>query len=111
MPRISVPYPLPSERGGQDLWVQSAGGGRCHLVVRDRGGNTREENSWTARSGELIEQRAIIIQVACTVGAVGFYAYHSPVFVWQIRGHLPARLPNDREAVACAYCAAIARAR
>jgi hypothetical protein len=111
MTKTSSPYPLPFERGGQDLWVQSDGGGRCHLVVRDRGGNIREEDSWTTPAGEPVEHRTIVIQVACTIGSVGFSDYHSPVFVWQIRGHLPVQLPNGREALACANCAQIARAR
>ena len=111
MTRTSAPYPLSPERGGQDLWVQSNGGGRCHLVARERVGNTIETDSWITPYGDEVHHRAITIAVACTIGSVGFYGYHTPAFVWQIRGHLPQQLPNGREAVSCANCARIARTR
>jgi hypothetical protein len=110
MTKTSAPYPLPPERGGQDLWAQSTSG-RCHLVVRGQGGNIAEADSWVTPAGEEVNHRAIIIAVACTIGSVGFYDYHKPVFVWQIRGHLPQQLPNGHEAEACANCAQIARTR
>jgi hypothetical protein len=109
MAKSSVPYPLPLARGGQTLWVQSTGEGRCHLVVRERAGNITEKDSWVTPAGETIDLRDITIQVACPIGSVSFHDFRMPVFGWQLHGHLPGRMSNGGPAVTCVNCAEIAR--